>query len=156
MTLRIMELLKSSYHRPIPYFVWDIYNLLLDRRPDSGGYLNFSRLMHDGKLSKQAFICEVLKSDEFRQKYLVKSTNNMKQGSCSAMIFALLQLSGEHYCRELYRQILLREPSAEEVANHLNFLKSGTTRLAMLTIFVGSEEARRLLDQARFSYDERL
>jgi hypothetical protein len=57
---------------------------------------------------------------------------------------SMMRLDGEAFIRELYRQLLGREPDAGGFHSHLIHLNKGTPKLALVEHILSSEEAERI------------
>jgi hypothetical protein len=103
-------------------FIAGLYVGILNRDPEFSGWLFQRNALARGGANPGGFVTNFVNSLEF----------GLKFGSPTA----------DEYVRILYRNILLREPSAEEVAFQVSVLEAGITRVQLAQNFLSSAEFR--------------
>ena len=111
-------------------FVTLLYNNVLDRDPDAGGYAAWLNALNSG-MSRQEVVLRFANSQEFIE----------KTGPTS-LSFSAAALSGEVTADifRLYQATLDREPDAGGLVGWANHLALGATKLSVVGRFVGSAE----------------
>ena len=108
-----------------------LYKYALLRDPELEGYIHNMQEVAYGRISVADMIRAFYNCEEYKR---TKTTN-------------------EEYVRSLYLAVLGREPDPEGFKNHMNGLNNGTSRNAILNVFLASEEFNtRVVQEFRLRY----
>lgn len=141
-------------------FVRLLYRYILLREPDEAGLISNVNALSQG-VSKETLILQFQNSPEAKNLGVsqlfaveerateaaepnVKAVNNEETERTSVEVSCdmLLQVSGYEFVKQLYHNILLREPDEAGYVHHLNLLLTNAcTRVQLIEMFANSPEA---------------
>lgn len=139
-------------------FVRLLYRYILLREPDEAGLISNVNALLQGTISKETMILQFQNSPEAKNlgvsqliaveegttEAVEKKVNNERTERTSVEVSCdmLLQASGYEFVKQLYHNILLREPDEAGYVHHLNLLLTNAcTRVQLIEMFANSPEA---------------
>lgn len=122
--IKFLDGVRSYVATDVYASVYRLYDAALDRAPDAAGLATYAQ-----QLSAGASVTDILRT-------LSSSTEFQKQFSGT---------DNEAYVRLMYRYSLDREPDAAGLAQHVNALNNGLSRVDLLATFSESAEHKQLM-----------
>ena len=121
-----LEKKLKFYEKPIDEYVERLYNEILGRKSEEGGFLFWTKHLKEKTMTAGQVLKCFFYSDEFKQK-----TKNEK-------------LNDEDFIIRLYKCGLRRTPNNDEIKNNLEYLKNKGTRENLMDNVINSNEFKAI------------
>lgn len=138
--MTIAQLIRNAMKLEGKELILELYWQLLHRKPADFESENNS-------LDFPGLINQIVSSEEANALYSRISFNQNDRSTILKILGFLLTLDNHHYVRALYKELLHREPTTDEVSYEVNLINSGpSTKISLLSkIILSSHEFHSLI-----------
>lgn len=142
--MRMIELLRKVHRKERESFVAGCYRELLAREPDPEGLQHHLRML--GGMSKLAIMTAMMQSPEADRLYRSGPVHvSRKRPSVAGLMRNAYAHSDERFVKEMYEELLCRRPDGKGSRHHVEQLRRGAPRAALVASLLQSGEAVELL-----------